>query len=207
LEQLNTKRVPDDEFLNEKDRMWRHDMPQEFQLTERVCGISMNSASAGENVQIRTQELIGPTEPHLLDRLEQIHLAVFSKIPGIPQPSLIDHMLVIIRPDLTGSAYVNELRIQAMVRVNRAVEAGTRVYPRDITEVTSVDLGVHVPPESGVIVVRSSGWRRSLFFDLGPLIPEHGPRAEPLEQVLAQQELLLLGISPSPATPAEVATS
>ena len=169
-------------------------MPQEFQLSERVCGISMNSASIGEKVEIRTQELIGPTETHLLDRLEQIHLAVFAKIPGIPLPSQIDHILVVIRPDLTGSAYVNELHIQAMVRVNRAVEAGTPVFRRDIAEVSSVDLGVKVPPDSGVILIRSSGWRRSLFFDLGPLIPEHGPRTEPLEKVLAQQELLLLGI-------------
>jgi len=181
-------------------------MPQEFQLTERVCGISMNSASAGENVQIRTQELIGPTEAHLLDRLEQIHLAVFAKIPGIPLPSLIDHMLVVIRPDLTGTAYVNELLIQAMVRVNRAVEASTPIYRDDITEITAVDLGVQVPPDNGVIVVRSSGWRRSLFFDLGPLIPEHGPRTESLEKVLAQQELLLLGITQPPSTPAEDAT-
>ena len=33
-------------------------MPQEFQLQERVCGFSMNSASAGERVQICTQELL-----------------------------------------------------------------------------------------------------------------------------------------------------
>jgi hypothetical protein len=182
-------------------------MPQEFQLTERVCGISRNSASAGEKVQIRTQELIGPTEPHLLDRLEQIHLAVFAKIPGIPLPPSIDHMLVVIRPDLSGIAYVNELRIQVMVRLNRAVEAGAPVYRDDVTEVTFVDLGVEVPPESGVILVRSSGWRRSLFFDLGPLVPEHGPRTEPLEKVLAHQELLLLGIRPSGSVSPEVASS
>jgi hypothetical protein len=181
-------------------------MPQEFQLTERIIGVSMNSASAGENVQVRTQELIGPTETQLLDRLEGIHLAVFAKIPGIPPPSLIDHMLVVIRPDLTGTAYVNELVIQAMVRVNRDVDAGNPVYRDDITEVASVDLGVQVPPDSGVIVFRSSGWRRSLFFDLGPLNPEHGPRTEPLEKALAQQELLLLGITQSPSTPAEVST-
>ncbi len=166
----------------------------------------MNSAAIGENVQIRTQELVGPKEPQLLDRLEQIDRALFAKIPGIPPPSLIDHLLVIIRPDLSGTAYVNELRIQATVRVNRDVEAGTPVYPRDITEITSVDLGVHVPLDNAVIVVRSSGWRRSLFFDLGPLIPEHGPRTEPLEKVLAQQELLLLGIPQSPCAPAVDAT-
>jgi hypothetical protein len=181
-------------------------MPQEFQLTERVIGISMNSASAGEKVQVSTKELIGPGETHLLDRLEGIHFAVFAKIPGIPPPSQIDHLLVVIRPDLTGTAYVNELIIQAMVRVNRAVQAGIPVYRNDIAEVASVDLGVQVPPDNGVIVFRSSGWRRSLFFDFGPLIPEHGPRTEPLEKLLAQQELLLLGITQAPPSPADDAT-
>ena len=182
-------------------------MPQAFKLAERVIGISMNAAVAGENVQIRTQELIGPTATYLLDRLEQIHLAVFAKIPGMPAPSQIDHLLVIIRPDLTGTAYVNELAIQAMVRVNRAVQAGTPVHREDISDVTLVDLGVQVPPDSGVIVFRSSGWRRSLFFDLGPLMPEHGPRTEPLEKALAQQELLLLGITQPASTCAEDAAN
>src|ERR1051326_1508094 len=100
-------------------------MPQAFHLKERVLGISMNSASVGETVQICTQELIGPTDTRLLDRLEQIHNAVLAQIPGIPSPARIDHLLVIIRPDLTGMAYANELHIQAMVRVNRDVEAGT----------------------------------------------------------------------------------
>ena len=178
----------------------------EFQLNERICGISMNSASVGEKVQVRTQELTGPTEPHLLERLEQLQLAVFAKIPGLPLPSMIDHMVLVIRPDLTGTAYVNELRIQAMVRVNRDVEAGTPVDCQDITDVSSVDLGVQVPPDNGVIVLRSAGWRRALFFDLGPLLPEHGPRNFPLEKALAQQELLLLGLIHSPSTAADEAT-
>ncbi|MCI0462692.1 MAG: hypothetical protein L0Z62_37560 [Gemmataceae bacterium] len=171
-------------------------MPLEFQLNERVCGMAMHSASVGEKVQVLTQELIGPTEAHLLGRLEELQRAVFSKIPGLPPPSTIDHLLLVIRQNLTGTAYVNELRIRVMVRVNRDVEAP--VSRRDITDVASVDLGVPVPPDNGVIVVRSAGWRRSLFWDLGPLLPEHGPRDYPLEKVLAQQELLLLGLIPSP---------
>jgi len=170
-------------------------MPMEFQLNERICGFSMHSAASGEQVQVQTSELIGPTEPHLLDRLEQLQQVLFSKIPGLPLPSIIDHLLLIIRQDLTGTAYVNELQIQAMVRVNRDIEAGTPVYPQDITEVSNVDLGVHIPLDNGVVLVRSRGWRRSLFFDLGPLIHQHGPRTHPLDKVLAQQELLLLGLN------------
>jgi hypothetical protein len=172
----------------------RRGMPLEFHLQERICGISMNAASAGETVEIRTQELVGPEEEHLLGRLEQLEHAVLAKIPGLPPISTIDHILLVIRPDLSGTAYVNELRIRAMVRVNRDVEAGTPVYRGDVTDVSSVDLGVEIPPEDGVILIRSAGWRRSLFFDLGPLLPDHGPRDFPLQNALAQQESLLLGL-------------
>lgn len=168
-------------------------------MTERLCGIATHAASAGERVEILTEELLGPSDPQLLGRLDELQSVVFSKIAGLPTPSVIDHLFVIIRPDLTGTAYVNELRIQAMVRVNRAVEAGTPVFPRDITEIASVDLGVSVPPDNAVIVVRSRGWRRSLYWDFGPLNPENEPRTVPLEKVLAQQELLLLGHAVSPS--------
>src|SRR5437762_14156017 len=117
-------------------------MPQEFQLGERICGIAMGAAAADENVQVLTRELVGPMDAHLVSRLEELHLAVLSKIPNLPLPSTIDHVLAVIRPDLTGTAYVNELQIQAMVRVNRDVAAGSPVYRQDITEVASVDLGV-----------------------------------------------------------------
>lgn len=170
-------------------------MPHYFSLTERICGISMNAAVAGESVTIRTQELLGPTDPALLDRLEQLHQAVFSKIRQLPIPSVIDHLLILIKPDLSCTAYVNELQIQAMVRINRAIEAGKAVTRNDITEVTAVNLGVEAPPDNGVIVVRSAGWGRSLYYDLGPLHPEHGPRKFPLEQALAMQEMLLIGMT------------
>ena len=52
---------------------------------------------------------------------------IFSKIAGLPSPTVIDHLLLLIRPDLTGTAYVNELHIQAMVRLNRDIEAGAPV--------------------------------------------------------------------------------
>jgi hypothetical protein len=169
-------------------------MPREFQLAQRICGISKQSASAGEQVEIQTQDLIGPNDVHLLERLEQIHVVIFSNIPALPLPSQIDNLLVIIRQNLTSVAYINELQIQAKVRVNRAIQAGTQVYRNDITEIESVDIGVEIPADCGVVIFRSSGWRRSLFFDFGPLIPAHGPRTDLLERVLVQQESLLLGI-------------
>jgi len=166
-------------------------MPQQFQLKERICGFSMNSALAGETVKFCTQEVIGPRAPHLVDRLEQIQNAVFGEIPGIPPPSLIDHLLVLIGPDLKGIAYVNELQIQVSVRVNREIQTGAIIFRQDVSEVISVELGVDIPNDHAVILVRSSGWKRTLLYDLGPLIPDHGPRTAELQKILVRQEELL----------------
>jgi len=175
-------------------------MPLEFRLTVPIGGIALHAASPGEPVDVLTEELLGPAQPQLLSRLEELQSVVFSRIAGLPPPSMIDHLLLLIRPDLSGIAYVNELRIQAMVRVNRAVQAGTPVFQQDITEVSSVDLGVEVPADNAVVVVRSAGWRRSLYWNFGPLNPEHLPRTVPIEKVLAQQELLLLGLDQPAST-------
>ena len=55
----------------------------------------------------------------------------------------------------------------------------------DIADVASLNLGVEVPRDAGVIVVRSAGWKRALYFDLGPLASDTPTdRVVPLAQAL-----------------------
>lgn len=173
-------------------------MPIKFQLNERLAGFSLNTGTGGQKVQVLYRELVSPTDSlHLQNRLDQLDGCLFSKIPGLPPPSFIDHLLVIIYQDLSAIAYVNELKITAKVRVNRTVEAGTPIYASDISDISSLDLGVEIPDGAGVVLVRSLGWKRSLFFDFGPLMQDPGPRSYSLDSALAQQALLLLGFPPS----------
>ena len=145
------------------------------------------------------RELVGPMDAlHLVERLEQLQVSVFNKIPGLPPPSMIDHLLVVICQDLSATAYINELAVTAEVKITRSVKAGSPVFVGDIADIASIDLGVEVPLDAGVIVIRSMGWKRSLFFDFGPLGPGYKPRDFSLEQALAQQALLLLGLLPLP---------
>jgi len=172
-------------------------MPTHFRLTERVVGYALDTAEGGRQVHVCFRELIGPEDArHLLHRLENLHGSLFSKVPGLSVPSVVDHLLIVIRPDLQCTAYVNELKIIAQVRATRSVQAGEPVHVGDISDVSSLDLGVEVPDDCGVVLVRSHGWRRSLFFDFGPLCPQGGPRSYPLDKALAQQALLLLGLLP-----------
>lgn len=168
-----------------------------FKLNKKPAGFVLNFATRGDQVQVMSTELISPLDSnHLIQRLEQMQGMIFASIPNLPAPSMIDHLLIIINPDLSGIAYVNELSIQAMIKINRDVEKGSPIYKSDIKDIDSVNLGVDVPVDAGVIVMRSLGWKKSLFYDFGPLQIEGEKRSFRIEQVLAKQALLLLGLQP-----------
>ena len=170
-------------------------MPIEFKTEERLAGYAAAAGKGGESVPVIYRELIGPLDAlHLQQQLDQLHGTLFCKIPSLPDPSTIHHLLVLIRPDLSCIAYVNELNIRDKVKVNRSVKRGEPIFAKDIADVAEVDLNVDIPPDLGVVFVRSLGWKRALFFDFGPLLPDIGSRTIPIEKTFAQQSLLLLGI-------------
>ena len=174
---------------------YTHTVEVEFALRQRPAGYVAAAGKPGEKVQVCFRELIGPEDAlHLQHQLENMQRSVFDSIPSFPLPSMVDHVLVVVRPDLTCTAHVNDLNIVAQVNTTRSVEKDAPVYVGDIDDVKSVDLGIQVPPDCGIVLVRSIGWKRSLFFDFGPLLKDIGPRTYSLEQALAQQTLLLLGI-------------
>src|SRR4029450_6435919 len=166
----------------------------DFKLQEPLAGFAATVPDAENNIWGCQCGRVGPPDPHLTDRLDKLHDALFSKIPGLPVPSLIDHIVVTIAQDLSATAVVNELHPKAQFKVNRAGQAGEAIFVRDIDDIAAVELGIDIPADSGVIIVRSFGWRRSLFFDLTPLGPDKLPRDSDLEAVLAQQMLLLFGL-------------
>lgn len=170
-------------------------MPIEFKLAERLVGFALTSAGPTEKVAVVPSDLIPPADAfRLTQALEHLQNILFGLIPGFPPPSVIDHLLLIIRKDLSGIAYINELSFTAQVKVNRTLQAGTQVFSRDIDDIVSFEPNVEVPDDCAVVVVRSAGWKRSLYFDFGPLNEPAQPRSERLGQVLARQALLLLGI-------------
>jgi len=111
-------------------------MPIPFKLTERFLGFAASTASGGQPVQVIYRELVAPSEAnHLLARLERMQRALFDLIPGLPYPSTIDHIVVIIHPDLSAVAYVNELQISASIKPKRNITPGEPVYADDIEEI------------------------------------------------------------------------
>lgn len=103
-------------------------MPIDFQLCERIAGFTLSSAGPYEKVAIVTRELIGPQDPILTERLEALHGCLFSKIPDLSSPGRISDLVVVIRNDLSGVAYCDELQLRARVKAARDVQKGEHVF-------------------------------------------------------------------------------
>jgi|GEM_PF-1934487 len=172
-------------------------MPILFKLEERLAGFLGTSAKKGEKVSVIFRELLGPSDEHLVSRLDQLHGCLFGKISGLPDPSRIGDLVIIIDQDLNGKAYVDELQLIARVIAAGPVKAGQPVTIKDIKAFESVDLGFKVAASEAVVVVRSFYWKRSLFYDFGPLHSESGDRNYDVGKALAQQMTLLVGLPAS----------
>src|SRR5438552_5035073 len=170
-------------------------MPISFHLEERLAGFCGNTAKKGENVDVIFRELLGPADPNLSARLNELQSCLFSKIPGFPNPPKISDLAIIINRDLLGEAHIDDFKVTAQAKPTRAIAAGDSVYVKDIADIESVSFGIEIPVDCAVVVVQSFGWKRSLFYDFGPLLEKVGPRDYAIEKTLAQQQLLLLGLS------------
>ncbi len=176
-----------------------HNMRIEFSLTQPTIGWALHSATPTEMVAVRSAALLSPDEAiDVQETLEKLNAGLLDKIPGLPTRSQIDNLLIVIKRDLTAVAYVNEPPVRAKVRVTRGVEKGEPVQSDDIAEILEVEVDVDVPDDAAVVAFRSLGWRRSLYFDFGPLAPEPQARIGPLRQVLALQLTLLWGLQREP---------
>jgi hypothetical protein len=176
-------------------------MPIEFTLNERLAGFPATSAKKGEEVSVIFRELLGPDDPDLPSRLEQMHMCLFSKIGSLPEPPRIANLVIVIDSKLRGRAYVDELSLISRAIAARPLEKGQLIYKNDIRGIESVKLGCEISDTEAVVIVRSSFWKRSLFFDFGPLHNDAGPRAYNLEKAMGQQMTLLMGF---PVAEAEI---
>jgi hypothetical protein len=102
--------------------------------------------------------------------------------------SQIDHLLAVIDPNCCATVYLNELVPTAKIQVKAkkdGMRAGEPVMIEDIADIVEIELGVEVPPDSGIVYMFSWGWRKALFFDFRPLGPNPTPRTYSLSAALA----------------------
>jgi hypothetical protein len=111
-------------------------------------------------------------------RLEGLPNQLLMMVSATMNPSTVDHLVAIIRTDRTARVFINECNVFVRARVNRSFKAGEPAFESDFVDIDSLIFeGVEFPVDAGVVCVFSAGWRKGLFLDLGPLGPEHEPRA------------------------------
>jgi hypothetical protein len=164
-------------------------MPCEVTLESLPAGYAVTEGQKGQPVLVRLCAFLSSEDgDRLITCLEGLPSRLLSKAGiGIP-PSMVDHLLGIIRPDKTATLYVNELSLSMKVQVKRSMKAGQPVFADDMADIESIDLGgVDVPPDTGVVFLFSVGWRQGLFYDLLPLAPPtRSPRDYDLRTRLGQ---------------------
>lgn len=147
-------------------------MPYEITLTEKPFGYSRTGALEGETVHVVAREFLSSEDgERFFVRMDHWPTKILQALPSSAGvwPSTVDHLVAFIRQDLTATVYVNELTQVAQVRAAGPVKAGAEVRQRDIADVTELRFGgLDVPPDVGLLIVFSQGWRKGLFFDFFP---------------------------------------
>ncbi len=161
-------------------------MPYQLKLEGVPAGYAMQDATGteGSPVPVVVREFSSSDDGELfVSRLEGLPSALLSKASPQVKPSQIDHLLAIIRPDLSTTLYVNELSLVVKARSARSIKAGEPVSEDDLADIAELTFpGVDISDDAAVVFLFSVNWRKALFFDLAPVAPGGSPRDYNLQQ-------------------------
>ena len=158
-------------------------MPKTFKL-QPLHGISVSSARPGEQVSVSIAGFFSCTEGEAFYKtVESIGSLLWEGVTLAP--SCVDHFVLQIQANGDAQLHVNELQITQECQMLTAKKAGEEVMFKDIGDITSVNLGIDIPRNSGIAILFSSGWRKGFFYDFSPLQPDARDREYDLSSVLA----------------------
>jgi hypothetical protein len=165
-------------------------VPYKLKLNQAPAGFAGKSADHGDKVTLILREFLSSEDgKEFTNRLEgwpNELLQIAGK--GNTRASQVDHMLVHFSREGECFVFVNELKITIKTRVQRDVAKGSAVMSDDIVDITEFRFDdVEIPPEHGVLVVFSCGWRKGVYFDFGPIDPSQGNRTYSLWKILGNQ--------------------
>ncbi|MFH1011023.1 MAG: hypothetical protein V1784_07300, partial [bacterium] len=168
-------------------------MPYEIKFDKLPAGYVAESAPKGSTtVKVQSAGFASSQDgDRLIQFLEGISEGLLTRLPknsGIKE-SQIDHLLAIIRKDCTATVYVNEVAFVGQMQSKKdAIKKDDPVFTDDIADVIKLTpKDIIVPPDAGIVIILSAGWRKGVFFDYRPLMPEFpGPRDYDVEVLLGQ---------------------
>ena len=150
-------------------------------------GYLLSSVKKGDYPQIVYREFTSTEDgQHFIQRLEEFPSNILQRLPVQIPPSQVDHMLAIYRRDGKADVYVNELELHIYPLIARSLKAGEKVRKDDIADMERVELGVQIPDDAGVFFIFSIGWRKGLFYDFEPLLPNSELRQYDIAAIFGQ---------------------
>ena len=159
-------------------------MPFDINLEQLPAGYAITSARSGEFVKVRFRDFTSTEDGQQF--IQRVESSTYDFLqPSLVNPSQVDHLLAVCRRDRRATVYVNELNYHKVVRTARSVKAGP-VTKDDIADVESLELGVHIPDDAGFLFLFSINWRKGLFFDYGPILPDPQLRQYDVAALLGQ---------------------
>jgi len=148
-------------------------MPVEIDLNYLPAGYAENSIQGEGTVKVSHYGFYSSEDgDELIKRLEGLPQEIISLIPSHRPilPSMIDTLLAIIKKDKTAQVYLNEVKLEAQVRVKKGVKKGESITDDNILDMGKIKIpDLKIPEEAGLIFVFSVGWRKGFLYDLGPL--------------------------------------
>ena len=106
--------------------------------------------------------------------------------PDAVKQSQVDNMLAIIQGNGDVIVYLNELVLRVVARSTGPIEEGANIDEDDVADIESLELGVDIPDNAGLLFLFSVGWRKGLFFDYGPIY--HEPRTYDVGAILGPSD-------------------
>src|SRR2546422_10094726 len=106
----------------------------------------------GQSVDVAVREFTSSDDGELfVTRLEGLPATLIHKLPVQVQPSQVDHLLALIRSNLSATVYLNELNILAKIQATRPISPGEPVREDDVADIAELTFkGVEVPPDVAV---------------------------------------------------------
>jgi len=171
-------------------------MPFQLQFEQRLpMGFPVEWDKESGKIRICVSEFVSSEDGDLLvSRLEGLSDMLFGAI----KPAIIidlagvNDFLAIVRPDGTGTLFMNEIECFCWMQSKRDCKKGEPVSYDDIADVHRMRLrhakaDIDVPRDAGVAFFFPVKWRRGLYYDFSPLHPGKGqPRDRDLEVIFGQ---------------------
>ena len=124
-------------------------MPWEIKFDNLPVGYAVSAGRPGDKVAVSSVEFSSTEDgDHLISRLEGFPSEVLRKIDATPpiQESSVNHMLVVVRTDGTGTVYINELNIRGLMQPKRDIKTGEALFKSDIADISEIQFdGVDIP--------------------------------------------------------------